>query len=71
MSFDEHCCEECSHWDDINGCWAGECTRGRFDIACPHYDGPCDEDAAEVDDYDDVYWYVDDDGVVQDAREEG
>jgi hypothetical protein len=45
MAFYDHTCEECSEWDDINGCWAGH-KRGQWggaNIACPGYDGEDDE----------------------------
>jgi len=39
MSWYDHTCHECSHWDDINGCWAGQETDGPYECACPHYQG--------------------------------
>ncbi len=39
MAYYDHICEECSAWDDINGCWLDMETTGRFDIACTSYDG--------------------------------
>ena len=44
MGHSDHTCEECPHWDDINGCWRGRKTRGPQDIACPDYDGDDEED---------------------------
>ena len=44
MSLSDHNCEECSYWDDINGCWAGQETLGSVDIACPKYCGPDEDD---------------------------
>jgi len=52
MAFHDHTCEECSHWDDINGCWAnGSYTRfGSAEIACPQFDG--DDSMDDEMDYD-------------------
>ena len=46
MGYEDHTCESCPHWDDINGCWADGETEGPFDMACPAYAG---EDFDEVD----------------------
>lgn len=39
MTWDEHCCEECSNWDDINGCWLNNDSGSPRDLACPEYQG--------------------------------
>lgn len=54
MSFDDHTCEECGHWDDINGCWAGGPGCGPLDIVCHMYSGFDCDDEEENDLYDDA-----------------
>lgn len=49
MAFHDHTCEECFHWDDVNGCWRDQPTSGPYDIACQFFDGPDDEDELEED----------------------
>jgi hypothetical protein len=34
---EDHHCEECPEWDDINGCWMDGRTSGAQDMACPHF----------------------------------
>jgi hypothetical protein len=45
MAYYDHTCEECSHWDDINGCWQNMEPTGSFDIACILYDGDDKDDS--------------------------
>lgn len=58
MALEDHICEECSHWDDINGCWLDQPNGGALspsqNMACPEFDG----DDTDWDDDDD--WQYDD-----------
>ena len=68
MALEDHICEECSHWDDINGCWLDQPNGGALspsqNMACPEFDGD-DTDWDDDDDwqYDDRDDDPDDDGV--------
>ena len=37
-------CESCSHWDDVNGCWADCDDFGSSDYCDDNVDGEGDED---------------------------
>ena len=55
MDFSDHTCEECSWWDNINGCWRSQDSRGPDDVACRFFSGsvydPDDCDDEFPDDY--------------------
>jgi len=51
MSYTDHTCGECGHWDEINGCQAGVDGAGAQDVACGFYNGPDDDDDDGFGDY--------------------
>ena len=56
MSFADHLCEECDHWDAINGCWL-DAQEGPIaldpglTVACPQFSGDDYEDDHEDEEY--------------------